>query len=139
VHGDYHPQQLFFPSERGGRFAAFDWQTVNAASGGDDLARIIALGLSAEQRAASDARLIELYHSLLVAHGVAGYDLYQCREDFKLGLLTSVLINVLAAASIDPALFEQLEALQGVTPTEALFSRLADAVEAHDALAAVPA
>jgi Ecdysteroid kinase-like family len=137
VHGDYHPQQLFFASERGGRFAAFDWQNVCASNGGEDLARIIVMGLSAEQRAASDGRLIELYHSLLVGHGVTGYDIEQCREDFRAGLLMTVIINVLALASVDPAWIAEYEALHGVSPAET-FRWLADAVEAHDAVGAVP-
>lgn len=138
VHGDYHPQQLFFPSERGGRFAAIDWQTVNAGNGGDDLARIIAMGLSVEQREAADGHLIELYHSLLIESGVTGYDIGQCREGFRRGLLTSVIVNVIAGASIDPALIAEYEALRGVSVTEGLFFSLAAAVEAHDALGAVP-
>ena len=139
VHGDFHPQQLFFPSDRGGRFAAIDWQTVRAGSGGDDLARIIAMGLSIEQREESDGRLIELYHSLLIESGVTGYDIEQCREDFRRGLLTSVIVNVIAGATIDPALIAEYEALNDVSVTEALFAPLAAAVEAHDALGAVPA
>ena len=30
IHGDYHPKQMFFPTDKGGRFAVFDWQTVAA-------------------------------------------------------------------------------------------------------------
>ena len=33
VHGDFHPGQIFYPSEQGGRFAVFDWQTVSAGGG----------------------------------------------------------------------------------------------------------
>jgi len=138
VHGDYHPGQIFFESERGGRFAVFDWQTVSAGSGGDDLARIIVSGLSADQRELSDGRLIELYHSLLVEHGVTGYDIEHCREDFRLGLLMSVGINIIAGANIDPAFLAEFDASSDVPVTEVLFGRLAAAVEAHDLLEAVP-
>jgi hypothetical protein len=137
VHGDFHPGQIFFPSERGGRFAVFDWQTVSTGSGGDDLARIIVTGLSTEQREVSDGRLIELYHSLLVEHGVTGYDIEHCREGFRLGLLMSVIINVIAGVNIDPAFIEEYEASTGVSVTEGLFGRLAAAVEAHDVLEVV--
>src|SRR5262249_26433377 len=37
VHRDFHPQQIFFPTEAGGRFAVFDWQTVALGRGVDDL------------------------------------------------------------------------------------------------------
>lgn len=139
VHGDFHPGQIFFPSERGGRFAVFDWQTVSAGSGGDDLARIIATGLTPEQQETYDRRLIDLYHSLLVEHGVTAYDVGRCREDFRLGLVTTVAINIIASVNIDPAFIEEFEASSGVSVTDAMFGRLAAAVEAHGVLDALSA
>ncbi len=137
VHGDFHPGQIFFPSECGGRFAVFDWQTVGAGGGGDDLARIIATGLSIEQREAADGRLIELYHSLLVENGVREYDLEQCRNGFRQGLLTSAVINLIAGASIDPALMEDFAGSSEVSVTEALFGRLAAAIDTHHVMDAL--
>lgn len=133
VHGDFHPGQLFYPSERGGRFAVFDWQTVSAGCGGDDLARIVVSGLTTEQREASEMRLVELYHSLLLEHGVAGYGIDRCREGFRQGLLMSAMMNVVAAANIDP----ELAVSAGLNMTEIadiLFGRAAAAIEAHGVL-----
>jgi hypothetical protein len=138
VHGDFHPGQIFFPSDRGGRFAVFDWQTVSAGSGGDDLARIIATGLTAEQQAADDARLIALYHSILVEHGVTDYDIERCRLDFRAGLLTTVVINIIAGASIAPEFIEEYAGPAEIDMVEAMFGRLAAAVESHDVLGVVP-
>ena len=137
VHGDFHPGQLFFPSERGGRFAVFDWQTVSAGSGGDDLARIVVLGLTTEQREASDMRLIELYHSLLLEHGVTGYGIERCREGFRQGLLMNAVINVIAAANIDPDL--DSAGLSTTEITDIFFGRAAAAIEAHGVLDDMPA
>ena len=134
VHGDYHPGQLFFPTERGGRFAVFDWQTVSAGSGGDDLARIIATGLTSEQRETCDRRLIELYHELLVEHGVTDYDIARCHEDFRMGLVTSVAMNIIASVNIDPAVIDEFEASSDIRMTDAMFGWLASAVEAHGVL-----
>ena len=138
VHGDFHPGQIFYPSEQGGRFAVFDWQTVSAGGGGDDLARIIATGLTPEQQRACDARLIELYHSLLVEHGVSGYGIERCREDYVRGLVTSVAINIIASVNIDPALIEEFDAASEVRTMDAMFGWLAAAIEAHDVLDALP-
>ena len=133
VHGDFHPGQLFYPSDRGGRFAVFDWQTVSAGSGGDDLARIVAVGLTTEQREACETRMIELYHSLLVEHGVVGYGIEPCREGFRQGLLISAVMNVIAAANIDPALADS--AGLGMTEiADIFFGRAAAAIEAHGVL-----
>jgi ecdysteroid kinase len=134
VHGDFHPGQLFFPSDVGGRFAVFDWQTVSAGSGGDDLARIIVTALDPAQRQACDGRLIELYHSLLVEHGVTAYDIGRCHESFQQGLVTTAIINIIASVSIDPALIEQYSATGDVSMTDAMFGWLAAAIESHGVL-----
>lgn len=137
VHGDFHPGQIFYPSARGGHFAVFDWQTVSAGSGGDDLARIISTGLTPEQLETCVPRLIDLYHALLVGHGVTGYDIERCREDFRLGLVTSVAINIIASVNIDPAIIEEFEASSDVRVTDAMFGWLAAAVDAHGVLDAL--
>jgi hypothetical protein len=138
VHGDYHLGQIFFESERGGRFAVYDWQTSSAANGGDDLARIIVSGLDIKQREASDKRLIELYHGLLLEHGVKEYSFQNCYDDFRIGLLTSLVINVIGGASIDPEFLESTGAADEVSAAEELFLRPDAAIAAHDALAALP-
>jgi hypothetical protein len=132
VHGDYHPGQLFFPSAQGGRFAVFDWQTVNAGNGGDDLARILATGLASEQRRMHEMRLIGVYHDLLLEHGVRGFDRERCYESFRIGLLTTVAINIVAGASIDPALLEEFRAEREVSPEDMMFGWLAEEAETHD-------
>lgn len=138
VHGDFHPGQMFFPSERGGRFAVFDWQTVSAGSGGDDLARIIVTGMRPEDRAIHDGRLIELYHALLIEHGVTGYDIERCREGFRLGLVMTAAINLIASVNIDPAFIDEFEAVSGIGLVEGMFGWVADAMESHGVLDALP-
>lgn len=137
VHGDFHPGQFFYPSERGGRFAVFDWQTVTAGNGGDDLARIVSTGLTPEQQRTCDRRLIELYHALLMEHGVTGYDIERCRDDFRTGLVTTVAINIIASVSIDPAFIDEFEAKSDYRVADAMFGWLAAAVEEFDVLDAM--
>jgi aminoglycoside phosphotransferase (APT) family kinase protein len=132
VHGDFHPGQLFFPSARGGRFAVFDWQTVSAGNGGDDLARIIVSALDPDRRRLHDRRLIALYHALLVEHGVGDFDLERCHRGFQLGLVTTAIINIIAAANIDPAFLDASD--QPLSMPEAMFGWVADAAEAHDVM-----
>ncbi len=134
VHGDFHPGQLFYPSERGGRFAVFDWQTVSAGSGGDDLARIITLGLTAEQRERHEADLLALYQSALAAHGVRGYTPERCMQAYRQGLIISGLINFIAAASIDPDLVDPITGMTMLEGSEFFFGRSAAAIEAHNVL-----
>jgi hypothetical protein len=139
VHRDFHAQQLFFPSERGGRFAVYDWQTVSIGCGGDDVSRIIAMGLRSTDRAAHEHRLIDRYYAGLLQHGVSDYSAEQCTRDVRLGLTASLSTNVMAAATIDLSLFAEREAETGVTFMYAVFDRLASAFEAHDVLSLLPA
>jgi hypothetical protein len=138
VHRDFHPAQLFFPSERGGRFAVFDWQTVTIAAGADDLARIVAMGMTTADRATHDHRLIGRYHAALVAAGVIDYSVAQCTDDFRRGLTASMSTNVIAAAAIDLSLFSKVEAETGISLGYALFGRLAAAFEAHHVIDLLP-
>ncbi len=138
VHGDFHPGQIFFPSGGGGRFAVFDWQTVRIGRGGEDLARIVIFGLAPEERRASEERLIELYHSLLLEHGVTDYDLDHCWLDFRRGLLLSVIVNVIAGAAADLTLLEEREAEIGVSAGEVLFGWLDAALTDHEVLELLP-
>jgi hypothetical protein len=139
VHRDFHAQQLFFPSERGGRFAVYDWQTVSIGCGADDVGRIIAMGLRSADAAAHEHRLIERYYTGLLRHGVSDYSREQCVRDVRLGLAGSLLTNVVGAATIDLSLFAEREAETGVTFAYAVFNRLARAFDAHDVLSLLPA
>ncbi|TAK65853.1 MAG: DUF1679 domain-containing protein, partial [Dehalococcoidia bacterium] len=138
VHGDFHPGQISYPSERGGRFAVFDWQTVSAGGGGDDLARIMSTGLTPEQRRACEGQLIELYRSLLLEHGVTDYDDARCLDDFRSGLVTTAAINIIASVSIDPAFIAEFEATSEFTVADAMFGWLAAAIEDHGVLDSWP-
>ena len=129
---------MFFPTDRGGSFVVFDWQTVSVGHGADDLARIVAMGLSVAQREQHDRRLIELYHTGLVDHGVVDYDLEECVLDFRLGLTSSLLTNMVAASAIDLEVIRRTEAEFGISVADALFGGLAAAVEAHDTLSLIP-
>ncbi len=139
VHGDFHPGQIFFPTDGGGRFAVFDWQTVRIGGGGNDLARIVTMGMPPQERRSCDGRLVELYHSLLLEHGVTDYDLDHCWLDFRRGLLGSVAVNVIAGAAADLTLFEEREAETGVSVGEVLFGWLDAALTDYDVLELLPA
>jgi hypothetical protein len=135
VHGDFHPGQIFFPSSSGGRFAVFDWQTVSAGNGADDLARIITTSMPPETQARCDRRLIELYHSLLVEHGVRDYDLQRCYDAYRQGLVTTAIVNIIASVAIDPERIRDYTTMMGISLTEAMFGWVGAALEAHDAAA----
>ena len=82
---------------------------------------------------------MELYHSLLFELGVKECSFQDCYDDFRFGLLTSLVINVIAGPNIDPALFEAEQAANEVSAGEALFIRLGAAIDAYNVLEVVPA
>jgi len=133
VHGDFHPGQLFFPSTKGGHFAVFDWQTVSAGNGADDLARLITTSMPPETQARCDRRLIELYHSLLLENGVRDYDLQRCYDAYRQGLVTTAIVNIVASVSIDPERIQDFTTLTGISLTDAMFGWVAAALESHNA------
>lgn len=137
-HRDFHSQQIFYPSPRGGRFAVFDWQTLTIGPGADDLARIVSMGLTTADRATHDRDLIRRYYEALVANGVEDYSLEQCTHEFRLGLTASLTTNVVAVATIDLSVVARMEAETGINFIYAVFDRLAAAFEAHDVIAVLP-
>ena len=132
VHGDLHLQQVFFAGDQGGRFAIFDWQTIARGFGGQDLARIIAACLDPDDRRSHERELVAIYHAGLVANGVGDYSLEECWDDYRLGMLWSVVTNVIAGDSIDADAMDARARPAGTTFVDAFFGRLDAAIEELD-------
>ena len=109
VHGDYHPGNIFFQSNNEGRFAVFDWEAVHNGCAGEDLARIITLGLTQEQRELYQESLVNLYHKTLLGNVAIDYSIDQCWDNIRRGLLYSVLVNTISAARQKREKIEQLD------------------------------
>jgi len=100
VHGDFHPKQMFFPTEQGGgRFAVIDWQFPMVAPGPWDIARIMLAGLSTDVRQENELRLIENYLGDLQVGGVGDYGIDELRQDALTGHLISLAIHTIACAT----------------------------------------
>ena len=135
VHGDLHLQQVFFPGAGGGRFAIFDWQTIGLGFAGQDLARTVATCLTPQMRRTHERELVAGHHRALVASGVVDYDLAECWDDYRLGILWSVVTNVVAAGSIDWRLMDLQARQSGETFTGAFFGRLEEALRDLEVIA----
>ncbi len=109
VHGDFHPGNIFFQSNNGGRFAVFDWEAVHNGCAGEDLGRIITFGLTQEQRELHQDSLVKLYHKILLENVSIEYSLSQCWDNIRRGLLYNVFINTIGAARQDKKRIEQLD------------------------------
>ncbi len=113
LHGDLHLQQVFFPGASGGRFALFDWQTVMVGNPGIDLARVVTMDLTAEDRRTHERDLVARYHAGLVAAGVSDYDLDTCWQDYRLGQVWSAMMLMNAGSVITQEAVEQLATASG--------------------------
>jgi hypothetical protein len=58
--------------------------------------------------------------------------------DFRAGLTTSLLTNMVAATAIDPDLFTRVQIEFGINVADVLFRPLGAAMEAHDVLSLLP-
>ena len=134
VHGDYHAKQMFFPTTEGGEFAVIDWQFPFVAPGPWDFARMLGMCMPTDNRRAEESQLIADYLSGLAAMGVAGYTEEEFAIDFRMGLIISQMIMVIAAADTDPKIFEKECGALGVDWRDVTFDRTQRALADWQAL-----
>ena len=103
VHGDYHPKQLFFPSEAGGEFTVLDWQFSFAGQGAWDLARMMTMGQDVDNRRARERDLIGGYYQGLLDGGVKNNSMADLEDDIRIGLFLSQMINTSSVVKTDIA------------------------------------
>ncbi|HUS16073.1 MAG TPA: oxidoreductase family protein [Chloroflexia bacterium] len=88
VHNDYYADNLFFTGPDDPRaLVVADWQVATMGRGVVDVARFLAGSLAPADRRAHERRLLDAYHALLVAKGVADYPFAQCWDDYRLATL----------------------------------------------------
>ena len=131
THGDLHLRQVFFAGERGGRFALFDWALVGL---GNPLRDFFALSMdfAPDARRRIEGPLLERYHGLLLEHGVRGYSLEQCHEQYRASLLASALFHVLGVGIRYLDQWEQYTRETGNDWAAAFFGPVEAALRDHD-------
>jgi aminoglycoside phosphotransferase (APT) family kinase protein len=97
LHGDYRLDNLLFDPDRT-RVTVVDWQTLGIGLPARDLAYFVATSVRPDERAAAERGLVERYHAALTAHGVTGYDVETCWQDYRLGLLQAPFLTTLGFA-----------------------------------------
>lgn len=102
VHGDYRLDNLLFPpGDAPGDAAgvlAVDWQTLSIGHPVRDLSYLLGTGLDPADRAAAEHDLVARYHAALTGHGVQGYALEDCFDDYRFAALQGPLTTVLGCA-----------------------------------------
>ncbi|OHV33414.1 aminoglycoside phosphotransferase [Pseudofrankia sp. EUN1h] len=95
LHGDYRLDNLLFSGDA--QVRAVDWQTVEVAFPGRDLAYFLSTALPPAERRVHERALVAAYHQRLVEYGVPDYPVDLCFEDYRRGLLQGPLITMIGA------------------------------------------
>jgi hypothetical protein len=104
VHADYRLDNMFFgDGKTAPAFAVIDWQISARGGGIFDVAYFLSGTLPSDERKATERDLVRLYHDTLTKHGVSGYSLEQCWEDYRLSTLFLLAYSVIALGSLDHA------------------------------------
>jgi hypothetical protein len=86
IHNDVHGDNLMVAEERGQSLAILDWQLTTPARPGPDLAFLVG-HLGTMERRRHENRLLEMYYSVLIQHGITGYSFEQCWDDYRMALV----------------------------------------------------
>ena len=99
LHGDYRLDNLAFV-ESGGP-TVIDWQAPSIGRSVADIAYLIVYCIDLKERRDLESELLKLYHSVLVVHGVRGYDFESCLEDYRLSIAANMLRTVRVGGTFD--------------------------------------
>ncbi len=132
VHGDFRLDNMFFGVRGGAAFAVVDWQLFRRGRGVFDVAWFLSGCLNPDTRKSWEQDLLGLYVSTLAQNGVADYGLERCVEDYRLSLLSCLMLGVIAAAAADR------DTERGQALFKALMSRIASAVDDHHVTELMP-
>lgn len=98
VHGDFRSENfLVGEGTDDNDLVILDWQVCFYGSGLYDLGYFISQSLSTEKRRNLEKELLSLYYDELLKGGVTDFSERQFKEDYKLGLLASLVIPINAA------------------------------------------
>jgi len=97
-HGDAHLGNTFF---RGDEAVFVDWQNVMVTSPALDIAYFVQGSLPVETRRANERDLLDIYMDTLAENGVTGYRQDQLIQDYRRGLLRTLIPSVLSMANLD--------------------------------------
>lgn len=102
IHSDFRSDNFFLDKDHpDDPLVVFDWQMVQVSRGIFDLAYLFGASMTVELRRQIEKDMVRLYHERLVQHGITGYSLDQCWNDYIKGWLMYTYILVMAQASLD--------------------------------------
>lgn len=110
-HGDAHLGNMFF---RDDEVALVDWQNVMVTSPALDIAYFIQGSLPVDARRSNERQLLDIYRTTLNENGVTDYSPDQLIEDYRRGLLRTLIPSVLSMANLDMEAPESRELVETI-------------------------
>lgn len=100
LHGDLRVDNVMFgPDDTA---TIIDWQTITPGQPLRDIAFLLSTSLTVDDRRAAEQSLLADYHAALLAYGVTGYSLEECRRDYAASLIQAPLIIVFGCGAAQP-------------------------------------
>jgi Uncharacterized oxidoreductase dhs-27/Ecdysteroid kinase-like family len=87
IHNDVQGDNLLVAGDGELSLAVVDWQLTTGARPALDLADFIVAYLDTPERRRHENRLLEIYNSVLIQHGITGYSFEQCWDDYRTALV----------------------------------------------------
>ena len=126
IHGDFRLDNMMFgDGHAGDAIALLDFQLPFLANPLWDVVYFLGGNFDPEWRREHQDHLVALYHATLVAHGVSGYTIEQCMEDYRACGLVLLGYIVTGAADIDIDTFNE----RGHELIETMFRRYGTAID----------
>jgi hypothetical protein len=104
AHQDFRVENLLFGDPDLDEVVVIDWQGMGRGPGAYDLAYLLSGSMTIEDRRTHEDRLVAEYHARLASHGIVGYSLDQCRDDYGFAqCLGGLATSIFTGATLDLA------------------------------------
>ena len=86
IHNDVHGDNLLVAEDGERSLAIVDWQLTTPARPGP-IWPASSSAIDTSERRRHENRLLEMYYSVLIQHGITGYSFEQCWDDYRMALV----------------------------------------------------
>ncbi len=101
MHGDFRLDNMFFGADGEDDFALIDWQVCAVGNGLYDVAYFLAGSVTPEVRREIEREALEEYHRIVRSMGAKDFTFEECWNGYRRGVLSRLLISVIAAGGLD--------------------------------------
>jgi hypothetical protein len=101
IHGDFRLDNMFFGAPGEDSFVAIDWQISGRGAGLYDIAYFLSASVSTEVRRQVEEAALAEYCDIVCAMGAQGFDLEECRRQYREAMLACFIVPVYVCGALD--------------------------------------